>query len=137
MYENRVTISHAPGPPWKTGRSGDRGPGDDVADRTHERKTGEEHNQARGDRYRRFEVQPELGAERVQQDRGRGRDGAAHCVLKEEGQSVPVEHPVDTVDRHGTQRADQTDQPSRAQGSRRRVIARSSRIGLQDQDPIP
>jgi hypothetical protein len=23
MYENRVTISHAPGPPWKTGRSGD------------------------------------------------------------------------------------------------------------------
>ena len=65
---------------------------------------------AGGDSHRRFELQPQLGAEHVEHERGRGRDRTANRVLKEERQSMPVESPIDAVDRHGAQGADQADQ---------------------------
>ena len=87
----------------EAGRSGDRSTGDDVADRAHQRKAGKKYNQACRDGHRRFEMQPQLGAERVEQDRRRGRDRTANRVLKEERQPVPVESPIDAVDRHGAE----------------------------------
>ena len=109
----------------KRRRSGDRGAGDDVADRAHQRKSGKKHNQAGGDGHRRFELQPQLGAEPVEHQRGRGRDRAANRVLEEERQSMPVESPIDPVDRHGAQSADQAGQQTGAQGSRRRERQRT------------
>jgi len=100
-------------------RGGDRGTGDDVADGTHQGKAGEEYDQAGGDSHRRIEVQPQLGAERVQHDRGRGRDRTANRILEEERESEPVQSAIDAVDRHRTQSADQTNQQASAQGSRR------------------
>ena len=97
-------------------RSGDRGTGDDVADRAHQRKAGEKHDQAGRDGHGRFELQSQLGAEPVEHQRGRGRDRTANRVLEEERESVPVESPIDAVDRHGTQSADQADQPDRRPG---------------------
>ena len=106
-------------------RGGDGRAGDDVADRAHQREPGKEDDEAGGDGHRRFEVQPQLGAQPVERQRRCGRDGAADRVLEEERQSMPVEPPIDAVDRHGTQRADQTGQQARAKGSRRRERQRT------------
>ena len=65
-------------------------------------------------------LQSELGTQPVEHQRRRGRDRAADRVLEEERQSVPVQLPIDPVDRHGAQRADQAGQQPGAEGSRRR-----------------
>jgi hypothetical protein len=74
---------------------------DDVADGTDQRQSGEQHDEARRDRHRRFEVQAELGAQPIEHQRRRGGDGSANRVLEEEREALPVESPVDPVDRHG------------------------------------
>jgi hypothetical protein len=81
-------------------RGGDRGSGDDVADRTHQGQTGKKDHQAGGDGNGRFELQPQLGAQHVQRQWRRGRDGTTDGVLEKERQSMLVESSIDAVDRH-------------------------------------
>ena len=98
---------------------------DDVADRADQRQPGEQNHEARRDRDGRLELQAQLGAEPVEHQRRRGRDGATHPVLEEEGQTLPVQAPVHAVDGHRTQRTDQTGQPTGAKRARRRERERA------------